>query len=138
MSIGTCKFCGQEKKLINAHIVPECFYLGLKNKDKYVNFDANLKSRQYKIYQKGGMDKNILCAECDGKILGKLDNEGKKVLLENFSKYKCEYHYSQKIYKIDNSNYDYNKLRKFFISAASASSLVNSLFPNCQNGNLLI
>ena len=77
MSIGTCKFCGQEQKLINAHIVPECFYLGLKNKDKYVNFDANLKSRQYKIYQKGGMDKNILCAECDGKILGKIDNEGK-------------------------------------------------------------
>ena len=123
MSIGTCKFCGQEKKLINAHIVPECFYLGLKNKYKYVNFDANLKSRQYKIYKKGGMDKNILCAECDGKILGKLDNEGKKVLLENFSKYKCEYHYSQKIYKIDNSNYDYNKLRKFFISILWRASI---------------
>lgn len=26
--MGICKFCGQEKKLIKAHIIPKKFYLG--------------------------------------------------------------------------------------------------------------
>lgn len=32
--MGICKFCGQEKKLIKAHIIPKKFYLGL-SEDKY-------------------------------------------------------------------------------------------------------
>ena len=31
-----CKFCGQEKKLINAHIIPKNFYLERKKIDIYV------------------------------------------------------------------------------------------------------
>ena len=66
MSIGTCKFCGQEKKLIDAHIVPKSFYLGLKEKDKYLSI--NSRTAKYTIQQKGGYDKNILCETCDSKV----------------------------------------------------------------------
>lgn len=123
MSVGICKFCGQEKKLIDAHIIPKCFYLALKNKFSYINFDACLKNRQYKIYQNGGYDKNILCEDCDNNIIGKFDAEAKMVLLDNFSQYKYEYFGANKIYKIDNSYYDYNKLRKFFISILWRASI---------------
>lgn len=116
-----CKFCGQEKKLIKAHIVPECFYIGLKNKDKYLSI--NSKTCKYTIQQKGGYDKNILCEDCDSKIIGKFDKEGYKILFDDFSKYKYEYLYPQKIYQLDNSCYDCRKLRNFFISILWRASI---------------
>ena len=35
----TCKFCGQEKKLIKAHIIPKNFYLDYK-KEQYMSIDS--------------------------------------------------------------------------------------------------
>ena len=66
----TCKFCGQEKKLIKAHIIPKNFYLDYK-KEQYMSVDSL--SGKFKIQQNGAYDKNILCSDCDGKILGKFD-----------------------------------------------------------------
>jgi len=120
-----CKFCGQEKKLIGAHIVPRCFYLGLKENDKYLSI--NSRTGEYTIQQKGSLDKNILCAKCDNNILGAFDKEGFDVLLGDFNKYKYIYlppHF--KIYQLENTEYNYYKLRNFFISIlwrASVSDL---------------
>lgn len=109
-----CEFCGQEKKLIKAHIIPKKFYLGL-NSDRYLCI--NSKMGKYTIQQQGGYDSNILCADCDNHILGEFDKEGYRVLFDDFSKYKyIQPHPQYKIYPIDNTNFDYAKLRKFFIS----------------------
>ena len=62
----TCKFCGQEKKLIKAHIIPRKFYLDYKS-EKYVG--VNSQTGEFVLQQCGSYDKNILCEDCDSKIL---------------------------------------------------------------------
>lgn len=37
--MGICKFCGQEKKLIKAHIIPIHFYLNYEN-ETFAAFNA--------------------------------------------------------------------------------------------------
>lgn len=116
-----CKFCGQEKKLIKAHIIPKKFYLGLCG-DKYLCI--NSKIGKYSIQQQGGYDSNILCANCDNHILGEFDKEGYRILFGDFSKYKyVQVHPQYKIYQLDNSEFDYVKLRKFFISILWRASI---------------
>ena len=119
--MGICKFCGQEEKLIKAHIIPKKFYLGL-SKDKYLCI--NSKVGKYSIQQQGGYDSNILCADCDNHILGEFDKEGYRILFGDFSKYKHVQVYPQyKIYQLDNTEFDYAKLRKFFISILWRASI---------------
>lgn len=122
--MGNCKFCGQEKKLIKAHIIPKKLYLGIKD-DRFLCI--NSKTGKYTFQQQGGYDSNILCTDCDNHILGEFDKEGYRILFGDFSKYKCmQVHPQYKIYQIDNTNFDYAKLRKFFISIlwrASVSKL---------------
>ena len=45
-----CKFCGQEKKLIKAHIIPRNFYLDYKN-EQYM--EVNALSGKFTIKQSG-------------------------------------------------------------------------------------
>ena len=40
MNKGVCKFCGGEKELIKAHIIPRNFYINYKQ-DKYRSVDLN-------------------------------------------------------------------------------------------------
>ena len=75
------------------------------------------------IQQQGGYDASILCGDCDNHILGEFDKEGYRILFGDFSKYKYEYLHSLKIYQLDNSYYDYQKLRKFFISILWRASI---------------
>ena len=116
-----CKFCGKEKKLIKAHIIPRNFYLARKN-DKYLCI--NSKTGEYTYQQQGGYDSNILCGDCDNNILGEFDKEGYRVLFGDFNKYQyVQIHPKYKIYQLDNSNFDYAKLRKFFISILWRASI---------------
>ena len=123
-NIGICKFCGQKKKLIKAHIIPKNFYLSRK-KDRYLCI--NSKTGEYTFQQNGGYDSNILCSNCDNHILGDFDKEGYQILLGNFNKYKyIQLHPQCKIYQLDSNDFDYTKLRNFFISIlwrASVSKL---------------
>lgn len=116
-----CKFCRQEKKLIKAHIIPRNFYLARKN-DKYICI--NSKTGEYTYQQQGGYDSNILCGDCDNNILGEFDKESYRVLFGDFNKYQyVQIHPKYKIYQLDNSNFDYTKLRKFFISILWRASI---------------
>ena len=123
-NVGICKFCGQEKKLIKAHIIPKNFYIARKE-DRYLLI--NSKTRKYAYKQNGGYDSNILCRDCDNHILGEFDKEGYRVLFDDFNKYQYVHTHPQgKIYQLDSNNFDYTKLRNFFISIlwrASVSQL---------------
>lgn len=130
--LGICKFCGQEKKLIKAHIIPKKFYVALKN-DKY--FGINSETGKYSIQQQGAYDSNILCGDCDNNILGELDKEGYRVLFGDFNKYKCILSYPQyKIYQLSIKDFDLIKLRKFFISILWRASI--SKLEECSKINL--
>jgi hypothetical protein len=64
--MGTCQLCGNERKLIDAHLIPRCMY----------ELEGELPIKVIGIYGKsrpkrapiGIYDKDILCAECDGRI----------------------------------------------------------------------
>ncbi len=116
-----CKFCGKEKKLIKAHIIPKNFYTARKQ-DKYLCI--NTKAVRCTYSQMGGYDSNILCGECDNNILGEFDKEGYRILFGDFSKYKyMQLHPQYRIYQLDNTEFDYEKLRNFFISILWRASI---------------
>lgn len=83
MAIGICQYCGEEKELCSAHIIPKAFYK-LKQ-SPYLGISSDGKVDVTKC-QNGIKDPNILCAKCDG-ILGKYDKYAveilKKKVLEN-------------------------------------------------------
>ncbi len=112
--MGICKFCGKEKALIKAHIIPKNFYLNYKEQGyKALNpDDGTWKLRQNGIYD----NKNILCADCDGKILKKFDDEGYRILLSEIYNHVYDERNGDKIYHLEEMDFDYNLLRKFFIS----------------------
>jgi len=68
----TCKLCGEEKKLIKSHIIPESFY-----RDAYIQNQGCMVSKN--DYSKrlpiGIYDKEIVCDECE-KTFQKWDDYG--------------------------------------------------------------
>ena len=126
-----CKFCGQEKELIGAHIIPRNFYLNYKKEHYQVIDPFEGKS---KTQQAGAIDKNILCHECDGDIIGEFDKEGYRVLLEEVPKYLVHQDIYQKIYYLKSTDFDYSNLRNFFISVLWRASI--SQLKEFQNINL--
>jgi len=102
-----CLCCGNYfNKLIKAHIIPKSFYrkrkLGI-----YVNTYKNNYNKRVPI---GLYDKNILCNECEKKYVH-LDDYAKKLLIDDIKKY---YKYPL-VCVIPKENYDYEKVKKFFI-----------------------
>lgn len=118
--VGKCKFCGQEKDLIGAHIIPRKFYLNYES-EHYQSIDPF--EGKSKTQQAGAIDKNILCHECDGDIIGEFDKEGYRVLLEEAPKHLVYRDIYQKIYYLRSTDFDYCKLRKFFISVLWRASI---------------
>ena len=70
-----CKLCLKEKKLVKAHIIPDCLYkdLAVGNEKRFASGRV-MKKVSTKIIQSGPWDREILCKECDTKILSSLEN----------------------------------------------------------------
>ena len=118
-----CKFCGQEKKLIRAHIIPRKFYLDYKS-EKYVG--VNPQTGEFVLQQCGLYDKNILCEDCDSKILRIYEEEGYRVLLKEIFNHSAIKETSRTMYHMQIGEFDYHALRRFFITIlwrASVSDL---------------
>lgn len=121
---GVCKLCEQQKHLINAHILPKSFYL-LKSNKKLMSIDNN-GNKDWKHYQNGIKDKNILCGDCDRK-LGIYDKYAKEILFDIIPQKR---HFDTSLFLLNGTEFDYEKLRKFFISLvwrASISTEVNNI-----------
>lgn len=122
---GICKFCGEYTKLCDAHIIPKNFYMDYK-KTKYRRLC--LDDFSWEQVQSGLIDKEILCSDCDNK-LGVYDDEGDRVLLKKIADFKKQNaKYTEYIFNQGDFNYD--KLRKFFISMlwrASISKQINNV-----------
>lgn len=122
-----CKFCLKDKKLIDAHIIPRCFFEAMRDQEDNRPFQL-LSNTQNEYSQKlwiGLYDKNILCKDCE-KVFQKYDNYACKILLSNIGNSDNDYIFDpngNKIgYKLENT--DHKKLKLFFLSVlwrASAS-----------------
>ena len=128
MVVGICKFCGQEKELINSHIIPLVFYK-MKENGPIVGVNVKKKRIETNPHQQNGIKEPLMCAECDGKI-GKLDGYANKVLngaVPNLpisgyiDKYPCR--------TLKSDKFDIARLRKFFISLIWRMSVSSNPIP---------
>ena len=126
MNRGLCKYCGLEKELCGAHIIPRAFY---DKKHKYLGLTAEGDIDAVHA-QNGLKDYNILCKECDN-ILGKYDNYAATILKRKIVGHPLipeDKKKNEQIYVLTKEDFNYELLRKFFISLvwrASISNLVN-------------
>lgn len=60
-----CRFCGQEGRLVRAHIIPEFFYRDLKQVDDLYHVAPGERPKRSPI---GAYDAGILCSTCDGQF----------------------------------------------------------------------
>lgn len=114
-NIGICKFCGQEKQLCKAHIIPQAFYKDL-NIGPY--FLAS-KGKYAKKLPIGEYDNTILCAECDRRI-GLYDEYASRLFLKELENFKVSH---INLYTIPKTHLDYTKLRKFIVSLIWRASI---------------
>lgn len=125
MTIGICKFCGQEKELIASHIIPKCLYQLNKHK-QMVGIQPSHKVIDKVNYQ-NGFKEPLLCAEHDTEI-GIYDGYANKILNRALSKYQFINFDKIKTYLIKAPEFDYRKLRMFFISVAWRASVSSESF----------
>ena len=63
-----CQFCGDDKKLCKAHIVPQAFNYPRLPDERSSILASNNKGFRTRRSQTGVYDTNILCSECDQKL----------------------------------------------------------------------
>ncbi len=121
-----CKLCGEDRKLIKAHIIPEGFFRPLRLGSTSLEIHSNTNGVFPKKSPIGVYDKNILCEKCD-KYIGLWDDYAHRLLIQNFSDKFAVYEGNSKVaYKIN--IYDYKKLKLFFISVLWRASISSQPF----------
>lgn len=117
-----CKFCLQEKTLVDAHIIPRAFFEAIKpskgkDRSEALSFVTNSKGTfPVKKTVKGSSDTSLVCLECEQRF-GPLDEHAIKVLLKNEGSHVPRHINGKTLaWIIDPKNYDYKKSMLFFIS----------------------
>ena len=118
-----CKGCNQEKKLIKAHIIPEAFFVGLRDNGKspLLVTDTGSYPERAPI---GVYDKTILCHDCEQRFQD-IDSYGQDLLLKQQHK-NIEKNGSIVGYEIQGVDYDLVKL--CFISILWRASISTQMF----------
>ena len=117
-----CKLCGQDHKLVKAHVIPESFFRPLRSEKKsplLISAGNYIKRAPIGVY-----DKTILCEPCEQQF-GIWDDYAQSLLIQDFQKART-LKKGNDIYGYVFDNFDYDKLKLFFISMlwrASISSL---------------
>ena len=120
-----CKFCFKDKKPVDAHIIPRCFFetMRIRGDNRSFQLLSNTKNEHPRKSRIGLYDNNILCKECEN-IFHDYDDYACKTLLSDIDKYDhiLNPHNEKEIgYKLDNINYKILKL--FFISVLWRASV---------------
>lgn len=126
--IGICKYCGQEKELINSHIIPKCFYQ-LKTLGRMLTVDVKRQKIDVTKHQNGHKEP-LLCAECDNR-LGQLDEYAYGILFNTIPQQ--DFKISDDLLKkgtLHSPDFNYYKLRRFFISLVWRASICESHPPS--------
>jgi hypothetical protein len=121
-----CKGCGEDKKLIRAHVIPESFFVGLRDGEKPTKIISSTPGVYPKKSFIGVYDKNILCQECEDQFQDLYDY-GCKALIQDESNLEKIHHNGNLVgYRINNINFE--KLKLFFISILWRASITTNFF----------
>ncbi|MFI3242267.1 MAG: hypothetical protein R3Y43_06845 [Alphaproteobacteria bacterium] len=129
MEVGICAYCGEEKELCKAHIIPRSFYK-LNDNDKYIGISNNGKVNTVN-FQNGMKDNNILCSVCDNERIGVFDNYAFEILNNKIPQSRIN---NSSIFRLTSKECNFVKLRKFFISLIWRASI--SKHKDFENINL--
>lgn len=138
-----CRLCKSEGKLVKSHIIPKFMFKKMKDEDKVFyhivhnidNNDQKIKKTQIEDY-----DKNILCENCDNKVLGGIyESYAQKALyggqLPAEVSPKC-INYKNPQDGLEFSickNFDYKKIKNFYLSILWRASITDRPFFNEVN-----
>ena len=110
-----CKLCGiKTKKLAKSHIFPIGFFKNISTKGLANTFTAG--GEKGRKLQKAIWDKNILCHECEGKIMSPLDDYGIKIFRDRIGSFEVAIPEKPLDKIIIYKNIDEKKLRAFIAS----------------------
>ena len=116
-----CRLCGEEKKLIKAHIFPKWIFSIIKEETDYlvVLSDDGSRPKRSRI---GAYDPNILCKSCDNSF-SNFENYAKEFFTSQLSVSKS-YKSGKKFVGVSTiDEFDYEKLTKFVASLLFKSSI---------------
>ena len=121
-----CKLCGDDKRLIKAHIIPEGFFRRQRQGKESLELITNKAGEYNKKTPIGVYDQTIVCKDCEN-IWGEWDDYAQKLLAEEPLNGQARYHGGQKIaYMV--KDFDYTKLKLFFISILWRASVSSHQF----------
>ena len=121
-----CKFCGNERILIKAHIIPASFFRRIKQGTKALEMITNRAGEYTKKAPIGVYDKTIICSKCES-IWQEWDTYAQQLLADEPLNGRARYHNNEKIgYVVD--NFEYKKLKLFFISMVWRASVSSHQF----------
>lgn len=114
MTIPICKFCLQQKKLVEAHIIPRCLYPKNPNGDRrHIGLDGTGQRPPGNV-PNGIYDSNLVCADCEGRF-GDGDDYACDFFAKELVNFDALYSEQGTPYRLYPS-VDYAKLKLFFIS----------------------
>lgn len=121
-----CKFCGNDKRLIKAHIIPEGFFRRQRQGKKSLEIITNKAGEYDKKAPIGVYDQAIVCNDCEN-IWREWDDYAQKLLAEEPLNGQARYRDAKKIaYMV--KDFDYKKLKLFFISILWRASVSSQSF----------
>ena len=141
--MGICKLCENENKLVKSHIIPKFMFKKMKNEENVfyeVIYNLDTTKLKTKKTQIEDYDKNILCEACDNKILGGLyESYAQKAIYGG----ELPVEVSPKCANYQNPddgaeysicvNFDYQKLKNFYLSILWRASITDRSFFNHVN-----
>ncbi|MEW8624162.1 MAG: hypothetical protein AB2551_00245 [Candidatus Thiodiazotropha sp.] len=116
-----CKGCGENKKLIKAHAIPESFFVGLRDGDKAPLLTTDKDGHYPKKTPIGVYDSEILCRECEDRFQ-EVDDYAQRLLIKEVDTH--EEIISESVllgYIVKNINY--SLLKRFFVSVLWRASI---------------
>ena len=121
-----CKFCGNETDLIKAHVIPAGLFRRLQRGKKPLEMMTNKAGEYTKRRPVGVYDSTIVCSKCES-IWQEWDNYAQLLLADKLLNGRVQYHNNKKIcYIVD--NYEYRRLKLFFISMVWRASVSSQPF----------
>jgi hypothetical protein len=118
-----CKFCGNDRKLIRAHVIPEGFFRRFRSSPNSLRLISDEAGQHEKRAPVGVYDKAIVCGGCES-LWKTWDEYAQLLLADTPLNSEARYQKGQLLAHIV-KDFDYDKLKLFFISIlwrASAST----------------
>jgi hypothetical protein len=118
-----CKFCGNERPLVNAHIIPEGFYRRIRDGQNPLELIPTANGKYIKKSPNGVYDSSIVCRKCEI-IWQEWDTYAQQLLAAELLERKPVYRNGLEFgFELD--KFDYPKLKLFFISLLWRASVSN-------------